>query len=645
MYGTIKADTIIYGNNQVLNVADILTKVSLNEYISNINANTQRINDLMNIIQTLSDNAVSKSDLQATLDTKANVADVYCKTDIDRFLSQKADISAIDAKFLLYDQKLEKVITDYDGKLNLKANCADVYNKADVDARLGIKADKTYVDTKFDIVNQNLSNLESKLQEEINKSASEEFVKNKIDLINQTLQNVANELNVEIARATKEDAELSAKINVNISKISEIKNSIQKINSDVDHNKDAISSILNRLTQIDIFNKDTDTRINNLDQKVQDNYTAIESIKVDYNNKVETINKQINKIENDYNRVKTNQDIIQDNYKKLNETINNYLAKLDNEIDRAQGREKDIEDKLDNEINRAISKDNELDNSIKVISEKIDSEINRSINKDNYLESKIDDEINRSQGREKDIEDKLDSEINRSISKDNELENILEIIKTDLRQEINRSIDKDNYLESKIDDEILRAQNKEVELQAEINSLDNKIEVLDSKMDQESDRAQSKENELEEKINSEKQRATEKENELDKRKAEKTDYRFNKIMVIFDGTNYDEEGWCSIIKGYGVKGVKRIREGRYRIYFKEEVKDGYIPMITGNGNNANCEADGKYTLKLNSELFEDGFKVANVATELQENSSENNSETEIKKYKDSKIVSVIVTGF
>jgi hypothetical protein len=169
-------------------------------------------------------------------------------------------------------------------------------------------------------------------------------------------------------------------------------------------------------------------------------------------------------------------------------------------------------------------------------------------------------------------------------------------------QESDRAIEEENKLRVAIEEESDRAQRAENQLREDL--------------DDEINRAISKENELEEKINNEIQRAINKENDLDKRKAEKTDNRFNKIMVVFDGTNFDENGWCSIIKGYGVKGVKRISEGRYRIYFEKEVKDGYIPMVVGNGNNTTLEADAKYNLKINSELYEDGFEVANVAEEL-----------------------------
>ena len=48
-------------------------------------------------------------------------------------------------------------------------------------------------------------------------------------------------------------------------------------------------------------------------------------------------------------------------------------------------------------------------------------------------------------------------------------------------------------------------------------------------------------------------------------------------------------------------------------------------MVVGNSNNESTEADAKYNLKLNSELYEDGFEVANVAEETTLNSNSMNN--------------------
>jgi len=174
-------------------------------------------------------------------------------------------------------------------------------------------------------------------------------------------------------------------------------------------------------------------------------------------------------------------------------------------------------------------------------------------------------------------------------------------LSNEISVERSRAIDEENKLRVSIEEESDRAQRVENQLNEDLSD--------------EVNRATSKENEIDEKLNNEITRATSEEKRLDEVKADKTDMRFNKIAVIFDGTNYDEDGWCSIIKGYGVKGVKRISEGKYRIYFIDEIKDGYIPMVTGNGNFDNEEASEIYTTKLNSPLYEDGFEVANVGVE------------------------------
>ena len=67
--------------------------------------------------------------LNSSIATKANVADVYSKTDVDGFLGNKADVGDSYTK------------ADADNLLGAKADVGDSYTKADADNLLGAKAD------------------------------------------------------------------------------------------------------------------------------------------------------------------------------------------------------------------------------------------------------------------------------------------------------------------------------------------------------------------------------------------------------------------------------------------------------------------------------------------------------------------------
>lgn len=76
------------------------------------------------------------SEVEASLNNKANSADVYTKTETNELLAGKADIGASYTK------------TEADAKLATKANSTDVYTKGEVDTELAKKANIADVYTK-----------------------------------------------------------------------------------------------------------------------------------------------------------------------------------------------------------------------------------------------------------------------------------------------------------------------------------------------------------------------------------------------------------------------------------------------------------------------------------------------------------------
>jgi hypothetical protein len=100
------------------------------------------------------------STFTSDLATKANVADVYTKTDVDGHLANKADVgdsyTKADADALLAnkaDVGGSYTKADADALLVVKANTADVYSKTDADALLAVKANVADVYTKSEVDN------------------------------------------------------------------------------------------------------------------------------------------------------------------------------------------------------------------------------------------------------------------------------------------------------------------------------------------------------------------------------------------------------------------------------------------------------------------------------------------------------------
>ena len=112
---------------------------------------------------------------------------------------------------------------------------------------------------------------------------------------------------------------------------------------------------------------------------------------------------------------------------------------------------------------------------------------------------------------------------------------------------------------------------------------------------------------------------------MDERKVDKDSDVLNNVYVVFDGTNYDKNGICNIIKSRGVSKVIRKSEGVYRIYTTNKFDNGFIPMVTGNGQPNNTNASHTHTLKVNSEMLEDGLEVACVGTRLKKVETETNA--------------------
>lgn len=107
------------------------------------------VEELDSAIDTLSGNVYSKTEADTLLDDKANIIDVYDKsetynkTETDTLLDDKANVSDVYTK------------SETDTLLDDKANTSDVYTKSEADNLLSAKANSSDVYAKTDVYNTN----------------------------------------------------------------------------------------------------------------------------------------------------------------------------------------------------------------------------------------------------------------------------------------------------------------------------------------------------------------------------------------------------------------------------------------------------------------------------------------------------------
>lgn len=110
----------------------------------NISWSAISISDISNLQSSLnakanSSDVYTKTEVDTKVNVKANSTDVYTRTEIDNKVNAKADKTNVYTK------------SEVDNKVNVKANSIDVYTKSQVDGKLDAKANTSSVYTKGEV--------------------------------------------------------------------------------------------------------------------------------------------------------------------------------------------------------------------------------------------------------------------------------------------------------------------------------------------------------------------------------------------------------------------------------------------------------------------------------------------------------------
>ena len=210
--------------------------------------------------------------------------------------------------------KVDTIIYGNDKILNI----SDILTKVDISdiyGRLNEKVDKAYIDGNIEILQTKIDNIIKDVNDKIQELKD---TKNKIEILEVEQNNL--------------------KINYN------------SLKQQTDINTNDIQILKNDITQINIFNKDVDSRLDNLEANSQT--INIDALK----NKVDTID---SKLDNEISRAKSAE--------------SDLSLRINTEENRAKSEEKKLNDLIETETKRAIAKENELQSEIDNKAEKNDS--------------------------------------------------------------------------------------------------------------------------------------------------------------------------------------------------------------------------------------------------------------------------------
>ena len=182
-YTKTEVDTSL---NLKANTADVTTSL-------NLKANTADVTTALNLKSNLA-TTYTKAATDTLLNAKSNAADVYTSTQVDSYLSNKADISYVTSVVAVKaDQSTTYTKTEVDTALNLKSNATDVttalnlkanqattYTKTEVDTALNLKSNLATTYTKTE-VNTSL-NLKADKTDTYTKAESIYLLDNKADI-------------------------------------------------------------------------------------------------------------------------------------------------------------------------------------------------------------------------------------------------------------------------------------------------------------------------------------------------------------------------------------------------------------------------------------------------------------------------------
>ena len=190
--------------NEIVNVNDIVI-----ENKSAINSNVQAIADNKIAIEQV---AFDITALQGTVDTKANIADVYTKQEVSELLEAKANLDEVFKKIDTYSaEKIQELFAAED-----ETDLGLFYTKVEVDDKLDTKVDKetfTVVEAKADSNEQKISNLTDitipGISDKVDAAvqSSSEALENATDAKN--IASIANDTSIE-AKASADFAKTSA---------------------------------------------------------------------------------------------------------------------------------------------------------------------------------------------------------------------------------------------------------------------------------------------------------------------------------------------------------------------------------------------------------------------------------------------------
>jgi len=474
---------------------------------NNILTETQRATTAEQNLSTLINNEINRSTLaEQELNTSIN-------EEINRATQKEQEI----LDFL--NARIDTQRTRIDDILNLSSEDADTFQEiVDLINSIDTENDEAFATFALE-TNDQLLNLNTQLNNEINRALnSENDIKADLDLEIIRAKDTENQLQTKFIETSNQlntkDTELDTKINTEIQRAYRTEQDLLiKINEEIDRAQEAENNI-------NITLNDTEAELNN-------------EIKLLEAKTIVSLNDEINraKLAEDYilntlnERIQNEEQLARINENNLDIRISELSLNIENEISRAISTEEELKEKIEiNEIEIAnIDKNltSEIDD-IKIniestkeyLDNKLIDEITRSIEKDMELESNINEEITRAETKENDLEKAIETEKER-------IDQILELSDADLDSfkeivDLINNVDIVNdqafgnfvtsttqnldEIKTNLDAEIIRATNKETELESNLNKeitisrtieneLLNKTEEIDIKLDEEIIRA------------------------------------------------------------------------------------------------------------------------------------------------------------
>lgn len=251
------------------------------------------------------------------------------------------------------DEIEEKFDTEID---NLKATDISLNEKIETETQRAQSAE-TALDGR---ITKNSTDIADIKTEQIEQNERIEGLENRvndaetdIDSINTNITNLDNKIDNEINRAQGKENELEEDIRNLQENITDIDNAIHDIETNISNNTNAIHEL--------------ETRVDTLDSELEAETNRAQTKENELEEDIRNLQSNVSNIENDIDNINSRLDDNAGNIGNIDTEIENIktdITNIENDINEINTNISDINTKIENEITRATNKENELENNI-----------------------------------------------------------------------------------------------------------------------------------------------------------------------------------------------------------------------------------------------------------------------------------------